>query len=185
MNKNVRCLWRVSPSNLGHVNKFPEMMRHQFQEDSGAVVWADKVCQNMQKSFNENRLFFESKDNDETVSLSESENLFKGRVYAIVNSKCFSACLDFLDLLKISKIPFVMIGQTTGADSSYMEVREVKLPSEIGLFRFPIKVYINRMRGHNQPYKPDVDCSAFIKDTQKLESVVLSHLGDKEINLER
>lgn len=172
LNENVRCLWKVSESNLNHVIKFPDLMRRQFQENSEAVLWACEISEKMQKAYAEGSLFFENKEDDLEKSLIEPENLFKGKVFAIIDSGCFSACLDFLDLLKISKIPLVMLGEPTGADSCYMEVREVQLPSEIGIFRFPIRVFLNRMRGHNEPYKPDIDCKEALAEVSKLESLI-------------
>ena len=67
-----------------------------------------------------------------------------------------SACLDFIDEVKAVDSKAILVGETTKADSVYMDVRIVDLPSGIGQFQFPIKVYRNRARGHNVPYVPDV-----------------------------
>jgi hypothetical protein len=47
-----------------------------------------------------------------------------------------------------------------------MEVRTVDLPSGLGTFSYPIKVYRNRSRGDNVPYMPNIECD--VTDMQKL-----------------
>lgn len=71
-----------------------------------------------------------------------------------------------------------LFGQTTGADSLYMQAREVALPSKLGHLILPMKVYRNRPRKNNEPYHPDVEFIGNIKDTKAVEEWV-----KKEINL--
>jgi len=67
-----------------------------------------------------------------------------------------SACLDFIDEIKAVDPKALLIGQTTHADTVYMEVRAVDVPSNIGKLQFPIKVYRNRVRGNNVAYVSDI-----------------------------
>lgn len=50
----------------------------------------------------------------------------------------------------------------------YAIVALVELPSKLGHLAYPIKVYRNRMRGHNQPYDPDIAYQGNIDDTDAL-----------------
>ena len=51
-----------------------------------------------------------------------------------------------------------------------MEQRTVPLPSGLGDFSFPIKVYRNRIRQDNQPYNPDIEVDT--QDTENLELMI-------------
>ena len=51
-----------------------------------------------------------------------------------------------------------------------MDVRRIELPSKIGYLQIPLKVYRNRLRGHNQPYQPDIVYEGDIKDTPAVEA---------------
>jgi len=53
-----------------------------------------------------------------------------------------------------------------------MEVRSLDLPSGIGVFYFPIKVYRNRVRSDNQPYIPDIEYN-HIKNTNELQKFII------------
>ena len=92
---------------------------------------------------------------------------------AIIDQHCGSACLDFLDGLKAMDVNVIFIGETTGADSVYMELRTVTLPSGQGILGLPIKVYRNRVRGHNVPHEPTIQYNGNLKDTQELQNFVL------------
>ena len=69
---------------------------------------------------------------------------------------CGSACLDFADIML--KLPGVIhAGQPTWAHTVYMDIRSLALPSKLGSFCIPQKVYPNRIRGNNQPYEPKAE----------------------------
>jgi hypothetical protein len=76
-------------------------------------------------------------------------------VYVLQDTACGSACLDFMNVLK--QMPNVkFLGQVTGYDTNYLEVRLEKLPSGEGLFSTPMKVWRNRLRASGQAYEPDL-----------------------------
>lgn len=78
------------------------------------------------------------------------------KIVVIIDAFCMSATLDFIDALKAMDQQVILVGETTDADSVYMEIRIADLPSGKGQFQFPIKMYSNRLRGHNVPYVPDI-----------------------------
>ena len=93
-----------------------------------------------------------------------------GPVYVITDFVCMSACLDALDLWKA--LGAVQIGRSTGADTLYMEIRQLRLPSGIGAVSMPMKVYRGRARGSNVPAVPAHRFAGDIGDSKALESWV-------------
>lgn len=90
-----------------------------------------------------------------------------GPVYVLTDAACMSACLDAVDLwTRFGAIP---VGQETGADTLYMETRQVKMPSGLGSISLPMKVYSGRPRGNNQPVRPVHRYAGDISDTAALE----------------
>lgn len=80
------------------------------------------------------------------------------RTILLTDGWCASACLDFADVLL--SIPGVRhAGAQTFADAVYIDNRSIVLPSGLGRFTFSMKVYRNRLRGHNEPYEPDLPYS--------------------------
>ena len=79
------------------------------------------------------------------------------KVALLTDATCVSACLDFADMIR--SVPgSVHIGQTTGADTVYLDIGRVPLPSGNVLI-LPLKVWRNRPRGNNETLVPDVPLS--------------------------
>jgi hypothetical protein len=79
-----------------------------------------------------------------------------------------SACLDAVDLwVRLGATP---VGRETGADTVYMEVREVVVPSGLGGMSLPMKFYIGRERGHNQSVMPVHRFDGDMSDTSAVEA---------------
>ncbi len=98
------------------------------------------------------------------------------KIVVIIDAFCMSATLDFIDTLKSIDQNIILLGESTDADSVYMEIRIADLPSGKGQFQFPIKMYRNRLRGHNVPYVPDMPYPQTItlpaeKDAWLLETI--------------
>jgi hypothetical protein len=52
---------------------------------------------------------------------------FRGQIGLVTDSRCFSACLDFADLVRA--VPgSVHLGETTSADAVYIDIGEFPLP---------------------------------------------------------
>ena len=76
------------------------------------------------------------------------------RVFLLTDHACFSACLDFADVIR--RVPGVVhVGLETRADAVYIDNRAQSLPSGLGWVGFSMKVYRNRLRGHNESYVPE------------------------------
>jgi hypothetical protein len=91
----------------------------------------------------------------------------RGPVYLLTDASCASACLDAVDLWRA--LGAVHVGQTTSADTLYMDVRRVKLPSGVTGVSMPMKVYRGRPRGANVPVVPTYLFSGDIADTAAVE----------------
>lgn len=98
-----------------------------------------------------------------------------GAVFVLTDGACMSACLDAVDLW--TRLGATPIGHETGADTVYMEVRNVEVPSGLGHMSLPMKYYIGRGRGHNQPVVPAYRFEGDMNDTTALQVWVstLSH----------
>ncbi len=168
--------WRISEGNLNHVKEFIPSFTRQFGENHPIVSYFENIFQGMEAGlFLKEQYYLEPSDVDYTA-LEQYANCFKGQIYVIIDKGCGSACLDFLDGLKAMNSSVVFIGETTNSDSVYMELRVVSLPSGKGTLGFPIKVYRNRVRGHNVPHQPDIQYDGDLKDTLKLQKFLLQTL---------
>lgn len=99
-----------------------------------------------------------------------SAHRVRGPVYVVTDPTCMSACLDAVDLwTRLGAIP---IGRETGADTLYMEVRQVDLPAGLGTVSLPMKVYSDRARGSNEPVIPHHRFDGDLADTAALQEWV-------------
>lgn len=175
--QNVYAEWRVSRGNLDHVKELIRVVKEQFGDNHPAMHSIKNIFQGMEIAFllGEN-YYSEPPNQDQAASSSNAVNFFSGRMIAIIDKGCGSACLDFIDGLKAMNTPIVFIGEPTGVDSVYMELRKVSLPSGKGTLGFPIKVYRNRPRGHNVPHIPDIQYSGNLQSTTELHDFILKNL---------
>lgn len=96
----------------------------------------------------------------------------RARVYVLTDAYCASACLDAVDLLKA--LGAMQVGGETSADTLYMEVRDVVLPSGRITAGIPIKVYRGRTRGSNETARPDRAWTGRADDTDGLERWIMT-----------
>jgi hypothetical protein len=95
-----------------------------------------------------------------------------GVVYVLTDAACASACLDAVDLWRA--LGAVHVGRKTSADTLYMELRSLRLPSGITGVSLPMKVYRNRSRGSNEPVVPVHSFEGDIADTAAVERWIKS-----------
>ena len=100
---------------------------------------------------------------------------FSGRLAVLTDSNCASACLDFVDQVKL--VPGALhLGATTSADSVYIDVGQVDLPSGNSLV-IPLKVWRNRLRADNEPLIPDRVFPGDLNDDQAVHQWMLTTLS--------
>jgi len=93
--------------------------------------------------------------NEPEASAPQASNPVTAQVFFLTDGACGSACLDFSDgMLALEGVRHV--GGETTADSDYMELRQMDLPSGYARFALPIKVYRGRPRASGQTYVPAI-----------------------------
>ena len=163
--------WRLSPGNLEHVKVMISALKSQHGETHSSIQWSENLYQELEKALNHGDAFYVEAFNKKTFS-SIATNPVKGKIIAIIDRNCYSATLMFIDELKAMQ-DIILLGETTGADSMYMELRDISLPSGNGKLGFPIRVYQSPSRGHNVPYHPDIHYPGNLQETANLQSFVL------------
>lgn len=96
----------------------------------------------------------------------------RGKVFVLTDETCMSACLDAVDLW--TRLGATPVGRETGADTVYMEVRSVRMPSGLGSMTLPMKFYVGRERGHNESVRPVHRFDGDMNDTVALEAWIRS-----------
>jgi hypothetical protein len=171
--------WRVSADNARYLDELSPELRKRFGADSAAYRSFSDLAIRMHAAQAKGEAFVRQGDdvaaNEAAGNASvpkDSEPLTHARVVLLTDASCGSACLDFADLL-LPLRNVVHMGQPTGADTVYMDVRSVPLPSGLGTLSFAQKVYRGRLRAHNQAYVPGVLFDGPIGDTAQLQAWVL------------
>lgn len=168
-NNNQYVDWRASVDNLSYIQNM-----YKNSKLDCVKAWLKDIVIGLRQSIDTKKPYYREVSMRKNIGYSEAAiNLCNARVIVIIDYNNFSAALDFIDALKIVKANISLIGKTTRADKLYMEVRDVSLPSGNGILYFPIKVYRNRLRGDNEPYKPDFDFDT--NDHVGLEEFVKKH----------
>ncbi len=175
--KDVLVDWRASQSNITYLKQVREKNSNDPQQVA-FVQWLTHVIEGMQQALDESKPYFRQQNKTQLDDIQHPPvNPLKARIIMIVDNRCFSAALDFIDYLKAMNHDVVLMGKTTGSDSLYMDINQSELPSKKGSFALPMKVYRNRIRGHNEPYAPDIIYQGNINDTIVLQQFVTKYIG--------
>jgi hypothetical protein len=178
-NKDVVVDWRVSQSNIDHLVSLLPLLSQQFDAHSCMLDEFQAVIEGMRQAQAQHQNLYEEKTKFQTFKNMHPINPVTAKIVVIMNASCVSTCLDFIDMLKAMDHDITLIGETTDADAVYMEVRVIDLASGMGRLQFPIKMYRNRLRGHNQPYVPDIPFPAACKRKKDLECWIRSTITEK------
>lgn len=99
---------------------------------------------------------------------------FDGAVAVITDGSCASACLDFVDQIRL--VPgSVQLGQSTASDTVYIERAPVPLPSG-NVLAMPMKVWRNRVRGDGEALVPDIPLNVDFNNDEAVRAAVLDAL---------
>lgn len=174
--KNQYTEWRTSTDNINHLFNVKEKFMSQQLPQQEVIDWIDSLINGMINAHTIDQKLYSTASNtymaDQTNLHEKSDSLYKNTIIILIDDHCASSTLSFIDDLYIMTDKIVLIGKQTKADSLYMECRFVELPSQEGIFCFPIKVYRNRARGNNVPYTPDIIYNDDIQNTQKVQTFV-------------
>lgn len=120
--------------------------------------------------FYQSEIFGKTKSNEENQTKRPAKWDSTTKMILLTSSHCASACLDFVDMLKL--IPNLLhLGEPTDADTSYIEVARMQSSyyGETFDFMVPAKKWNKRMRNDNEPYIPDIIYNGNIYDDQAVE----------------
>ncbi|MCJ8510704.1 S41 family peptidase [Rhizobium lemnae] len=165
--------WRASQDNLNYVRTWLEPGNPRHHSDEG---WTKSIILGLSNSVENGSPFFREYVPQPTFSedpatlpywrqqkngSDDKRPVFippvpiQAPIFVVTDGACFSACLDFLDLLKqFDGITY--LGLPTSADTQYMDTRTVNLPSQLGTLTIPMKVYRDRQRRPGESYVPDI-----------------------------
>jgi hypothetical protein len=170
--------WRASPGNVAVLESALADFRRRMGPGAGETRWADRMASLLKRGVASKKTLVREPESDEPHEVSAGTeqappNPVRGRIFLLTDGRCYSACLDFADML----LPFpgvTHVGSSTGADSLYMEARLFDLPSGVGVLQLPMKVYRGRPRGSNVPYVPKVRFDGDMADSAALERWIQS-----------
>jgi hypothetical protein len=161
--------WRVSSRNLARMRTTSTDLATRYGEQSELAVYYRGLVSRVEAALaNGDALLYEPASG-EARPPAPATNPVSARVLFLTDSACFSACLDFADL--VLSIPGVtQIGAETRADTVYIENRFEWLPSANGMLYFSMKVNRGRRRGNNESYVPAHAWTGAMSDTAGLET---------------
>ena len=145
--------WRASETNLTYMREVTTVLEDRFGPNSDMVEWWTDVQSGMEQSLESGQPWYRETPAAPVRADTAFTADVTADVFLLTDGRCFSACLEFADVLRA--LPGVThVGRETSADTPYMEAVNVELPSERALFGYPIKVYRGRRRDANETYRP-------------------------------
>ena len=145
--------WRASPETIAYVKEMRSELAAQGQTDM--VTWLDNTIPQMEAALEAGQPLWRDAEGGDGEQPAPAPIDFDTPVYVINWGLCASACLDANDYFKLFGNT-KLIGAPTSADSTYMEVRGVKLPAGPGWLTIPNKTWVGRQRGWGEIYEPDI-----------------------------
>ncbi|HYC75414.1 S41 family peptidase [Brevundimonas sp.] len=145
--------WRASEDNLAAVQSYLDEWTAAGESEE-RIAWAREIVEGMTAARAAGELYWRDRPGPRPEPDVEEapQQLVHGPVYVLTDPVCSSACLDAVDLWK--SLGAIQIGRETSADTVYMDVRGVELPSGLARVVIPMKVWRGRQRGNNEPQRP-------------------------------
>jgi hypothetical protein len=168
--------WRPTKGNLEAVKEFVTLLETQGDTDTANLV--RMFIPMFETSIAQGEKFLVEPDFPTQGDDSTTQSDFTTPVYVVVPGQCASACLDAIDYFK--RFPNTkLIGAPSSADSTYMEVRNPKLPSGMASAIIPMKMYVDRPRGNGVYYPPDIEMRDFDWSTEHFLKKIKADLAVK------
>ena len=146
-------VWRVSQANIDSYKYWQNYWVSVGGDNDPNAVGYGELISGMSTALKNKKIFFNMKANKVQNPIHLGE--ITPKIYLLTDSACFSACLGMADIV-MSFPQANHIGSPTRADAIYIDNRSVELPSGNGDLSFSMKVYRGRIRGHNEPYIPNI-----------------------------
>lgn len=177
----VYAQWRVSDISIAGVGRYVAMMTERYGSDDSRTWEVRHLEERLRGARRTGRAWVDSSG---AARLTRADILarhgrlrhFDGTVAVITDGNCASACLDFVDQVRL--IPgSVQLGHATASDTVYLERGLVALPSGNLLF-MPMKVWRNRVRGDGEVLVPDIALNVDLHDDKAVRAAAMAALGE-------
>lgn len=171
--------WRVSDDAIANLDSRIARMSAAQGADSQDVKWVTAFRDKLRQAKAEGQTWVEQPGGQrltraDIVARNGKLRRFSGSVVLLTDENCASSCLNFADALRM--VPgAIHMGQATSADTVYIDVGHVRLPSGNHLV-MPHKVWRNRLRGNNEALQPDVLLQVNMQDDAAVRAAVLAAL---------
>jgi hypothetical protein len=170
--------WRVSDTSISAIRTRIDKMTQLYGAMSDRAVEAQIFLSRLEAARTKGQAWVEQPDSDFLVTPEEVIRRhgrlkgFSGRLAVVTDSSCASACLDFVDQIRL--VPgAIHVGQQTSADAVYIDIGIAQLPSG-NKMSMPLKVWRNRLRANNEPWVPQVPFDFDIRDDERVELATLA-----------
>jgi len=164
--------WRASAGNIATLEGYRTAWQNSADVSQAAKDWAVRTAKGMTSARALGQALWREIDADEAkLAATSVAPVLKARVFVLTDWGCGSACLDAVDLW--TALGGIHVGQETSADSLYMDVRQVALPSGFARAVIPMKVYRGRKRGSNVPARPAYAYKGDMRNTDQLERWII------------
>ncbi|MFC1842947.1 S41 family peptidase [Candidatus Dependentiae bacterium] len=172
--------WRASKGNLKHLQGYQEIFSTQFPAEHPIHQELKDQVQGIEKAIANNKQFYILTPKKEIVPYSVKSKLNPStKVFCIVDEYCVSSSLIFIDELKMVTNP-VLVGHPTNADTDFMDIRKLDLPSGYGSLFVPMAFLVGRKRKSNECYMPDIHIYDTMQNTQKLQTYMIDEVIKKQ-----
>lgn len=153
--RSVSIWWRATTDNLAYLQELQVTMADQPE----MLEFLAPITGGMAKSVAAAEPWFVEPEEVAPSDPPSPATTFAVPVYVITPGRCASACLDAVDAF--TRFPnTTLIGAPTSADSIYMEVRGMDLPSKLGRMVIPLKMWRGRPRPGGDVYQPRIRVDA-------------------------
>jgi len=164
-----REVFRASPENIA---AFAEQAKRFRKEGdmAGAELYTDAVRRMKAASAAGHPLTGPLTCNATRPAATHMEpSLMRGKMFVLTDAACFSSCINVVGFFH--KLGAIQIGEDTGSDTHYQEVREIVLPSGLSTFSTLQAIAPDAPRKVG-PYAPRFIYAGDIADTAALEKWV-------------
>ena len=147
-------------------------------EESAEVQYLEKFQVRLKKALDAGeKTLYQKEEQEKNTRLPEPADEWDSpiKLVLITDKYCVSACLDFVDMVKLAP-SLLHIGEPTDADTAYTQIAymQSQYAKETYNFMVPVKKWNKRMRDDNQPYIPDVIYEGDMSDDKALREWVIN-----------
>ena len=175
----VYAQWRVSDISISGVEHYVDVMSERYGKDDPRTQEMKQLLVKLRDARRAGTTWVASAGTPrltraDIVSRHGRLRRFNGTVAVITDGNCASACLDFVDQVRL--VPgSTQLGHATASDTVYLETAPVPLPSG-NLLTMPMKVWRNRVRGDGEALVPDIRLNVDFNNDEAVRAAALDAL---------